>query len=421
MALCQQLRARPKKMQMQDFTYDPFSLEAMINPLPLYRQLRERFPIYPLPQYDGYAVSRFQDVWDTFLDREHFSEAEGQVFMKEAVSKSWGGPPTPNPVDPVGPFLFIEAPHHMNLRRALHGPLLQAPILRMEPFIREITRRKLDELCAQGSFDINSDYASQISSTAICHICGVPATEVSRIVHLVNSAMTREPGRPGVTEAGFAAMGELRGMMIEFVRLRREGKMPEPCPLLEGLFASEAMGHRLSDEEIADQVMSLVVGGTESLPKVISGGLLELRNRPDQLAAVLEDPAGRSASVVEEMIRYCAPAQWFGRTLKCDLTVAGQPMRAGQRVFVLVASANRDEREFENPDDFRWDRKMKRVVAFGIGPHFCIGIHLARLEARIMVEELLKRVPGYELDMDNAKKSISEFQIGWTKLPLIVN
>jgi len=407
-------------MQMQDFTYDPFSLEAMTNPLPLYRQLRDRFPVYPLPQYDGYAVSRFQDVWDTFLDREHFSEAEGQVFMKDAISKSWGGPPPANSVDPVGPFLFIEAPHHMNLRRALHGPLLQAPILRMEPFIRELTRRKLDELCERGRFDINSEFASQISSAAICHICGVPASEVPRIVHLVNKAMTREPGQPGVTENGFAAMGELRTMMIDFVRLRREGKISEPCQMVDGLFGSNALGHPLSDEEIADQVMSLVVGGTESLPKVISGGLLELWHRPDQRAAVVADPEVRSASTVEEMIRYCAPAQWFGRTLKCDLTVAGQPMRAGQRVFVLVASANRDEREFENPDDFCWDRKMKRVVAFGIGPHFCIGIHLARLEARIMVEELLKRVPNYELDLNDAEKSISEFQIGWTRLPLIV-
>jgi len=408
-------------MQMQDFTYDPFSVEAMTNPQPLYRQLRARFPVYPLPQYDGYAVSRFQDVWDTFLDREHFSEAEGQVFDPQAVKKHWNGPPPANSIDPVGPFLFLEAPHHMQMRRAVHGPLLQAPVLRMESFIRDMTRRKLDELCELGRFDVNSEYASQISSGAICHISGIPAENVPQVVNLVNKAMVREPGRPGVTAKGVESMVELRDMMIDIVRMRRDGKMSQPCQMIDSMFGSSALDHPLTDAEIADQVLSLVVGGTESLPKVISGGLLELWLRPDQRAAVVADPAGRSGSAVEEMIRFCAPAQWFGRTLKSDFTVAGQPMRAGQRVFVIVAAANRDEREFEAPDEFRWDRQMKRVVAFGIGPHFCIGIHLARLEARIMVEELLRRVPDYELDLDTAEKSISEFQIGWTKLPLLVS
>ena len=115
-----------------------------------------------------------------------------------------------------------------------------------------------------------------------------------------------------------------------------------------------------------------------------------------------------------------AGAQWFGRTLKVDAEIAGVSMRAGQRVLLLVASANRDEREFRDPDRFIWNRPMQRVVAFGLGPHFCIGIHIARLEGRLIVEELLRRIPQYELDLDAGERAVSEFQIGWVRLPLVV-
>lgn len=114
------------------------------------------------------------------------------------------------------------------------------------------------------------------------------------------------------------------------------------------------------------------------------------------------------------------PAQWFGRTLKQDAVIAGTPMRAGERVLLLTASANRDEREFTDPDTFHWDRPMRRVVAFGMGPHFCIGIHIARLEGRLIVEELLRRFPDYAIDEAGGERATSEFQIGWVRLPIIV-
>jgi cytochrome P450 len=400
--------------------YDPFSAEAMIDPTTLYRELRRHSPVHRLEPYDGWALSRFQDVWDVFLDHEHFTESEGQVFAKEVVSVSHQGAPPPRAsTDPLALFNYLDPPVHTQLRRLMAGPLHPAAIARLEPFIRDVTRRTLDRLCAQGSFDANIDFASFISCSAVCHLIGLPADDIPTMVTRVNRVSARLPGRSGLTEDAMVAVGEIYGFVMDCVQRRRSGEVTTVCPLVDCLMASDVIGRKLSDAEIVPQVMSILIGGTESLPKIMSGGLVEMWRHPDQrdfVSAGVE----RVGPAVEEMIRYHAPAQWFGRTLTCDLEVAGTPMRRGQRVFLLVASANRDEREFPDPDTFRCNRKMRRVVAFGVGSHFCSGVFLARLEARIMLEEFLARVPDFEIDLDRAVRSVSEFQIGWTNLPLKV-
>ena len=141
---------------------------------------------------------------------------------------------------------------------------------------------------------------------------------------------------------------------------------------------------------------------------------------PDQLAQVREDLETNVPVAVEEMIRFCAPAQWFARTAHRDVSVAGADIRRGQRVIVLFGSAARDEAEFDEPDRFVWNRKIERVLSFGTGQHYCIGIHLARLELRIMVEAFLRRVERFGFDMDKAVRFPSSFQWGWNSLPVIV-
>jgi cytochrome P450 len=166
-----------------------------------------------------------------------------------------------------------------------------------------------------------------------------------------------------------------------------------------------------------------VSGGTETVPKVVAGGLLELWRRPAQRAAVVGGPEGRGercGRAFEEMLRFGAPLQWVGRTLLTDTVVAGTAMQTGQRLVLLLASANRDEREFADPDEFRWDRVMPRHLAFGQGTHFCIGIHVARLEGRVLLEELLSRIPDYDIDEAGAVRPPSDFQVGYTAMPLVV-
>ena len=166
-------------------------------------------------------------------------------------------------------------------------------------------------------------------------------------------------------------------------------------------------------------LVTILFGGIETLPKLVAHGLMELWRHPDQRREVGADPE-RCATAFEEMLRYCAPAQWFTRTVRRPIVIAGQDLGVGHRIFPLLMSANRDEREFDDPDEFRWDRPIARHLAFGQGQNFCIGNHLARLEGRVLVEELLARVPEYEIDLDGARRPPSMSQWGFRVMPIVV-
>jgi cytochrome P450 len=191
--------------------------------------------------------------------------------------------------------------------------------------------------------------------------------------------------------------------------------------LVDGL-----LGYRLPDDsplddvEVATQMLCVFIGGTETVPKIVAHGLWELLSHPDQLAAVKADPKANVPVAREEMIRYCAPAQWFARTVRKPYTIHGTTIEPGQRVITLLASANRDEREYPEPDEFIWNRPIQRMLAFGRGQHFCLGYHVARLEIAVMIEEWLRRVPDFRIIEESAIRPPSSFQWGWSSLPVEV-
>src|ERR1700733_13306993 len=135
-------------------------------------------------------------------------------------------------------------------------------------------------------------------------------------------------------------------------------------------------GSEVTDIEAATQLLGVFIGGTETVPKIVAQGLWELGSRPDQLAAVRADRDARVPVAREEMFRFCAPAQWFARTVRKPFTIHGTTIEPGQRIITLLASANRDEREYAEPDEFVWNRPIARSLAFGRGQHFCLGYHL---------------------------------------------
>ena len=400
----------------ETFSYDPFSHEAMTAPEPLYRTLREAHPAYYLPDYDAWAISRYADVWDGFWDAEHFSEAEGQIFSRDQLRiHHRGDPPAPR-LEPMDIFNHLDPPLHTRFRQAMAPSLLKLSVARMEPDITRLVNERLDVLLDQGAFDLNADFASYVSAGATCLVEGIPLSEVPNVIRLVNALMAREADQPGFTEQGRLAGDELNGLLMEIVGRRRAGR-GESNRLIDALLAADFAGRPLSDREIAGNLASILVGGSETVPKVFSGGLLELWKRPEQLAEVAADPA-HAIPAFEEMLRYRAPAQWFGRTVKIGRELAGAWLEPGQRVILLIAAANRDHREFENPDAFVWNRKARRMLSFGIGPHFCIGIHIARLEGQVMLREFLRAAPKFEIDEAAGHWAVSEFQIGWTQLPV---
>jgi cytochrome P450 len=408
-------------LAVDEFVYDPFGREEMRNPLPFYEVLREHHPVYYVEAYDTFFLSRFQDAWD-FLDLADntFVTNEGSVFNRSVLLEHNEGPTADPPTTPFfASHLNYGAPVYEQVRQAHTKQLRPGGVRKLEPFVRELVRGRLDQLVPRGRFDLVHEFGGIVSVSTICHLFHIPLDQAREVLDTVNGVTaTDESG------TGFIRDQQVAAKMLHFIQAqvsaRREQGPDGSWNLVDGMFDLRVEGRELSDLEIAANLTCVLVGGTETLPKVMGHGLWELARHPDQLAEVRSDLAGNAAAAAEEMNRFCGPAQWFGRTARVEVTVAGQRVRPGQRVVYLTQSANRDPREFAEPDRFIWNRPIPRTLAFGRGQHFCVGIHVARLEERIILDEFLSRVTDYEIDADEAVRPPSSFQWGYAHLPVVI-
>lgn len=401
-----------------DASFDPFSPEAMRNPLDLYARLRDRDPVHYMPRWDTFAVSRFDDVWQALRDPDDaFVGVEGTVPTPQALARHNERVPEAPGRDPLVVFARYPSPTYEQVRRAHAGPLRPAPVSRLESLTRGLARARLDALADTGRFDLTQEYAGQVTAAVMCHLLGLPLEDAPVVLETVNRVTLSDPEQGGVDPAQIHR--QCLAILEPVVARAREGA-GMAAPMVEGLVELEVDGRRLTDREVASQLVQVFVGGTETVPKIVAHGLWELRRHPEQLAAVRGDLARNVPIVREEMIRYCAPAQWFLRTVARPTTVAGREVRPGQRVMLLFGSAARDPREFDEPDTFRWDRPIERVLSFGRGQRFCMGVHLARLEVTVLVEEFLSRFPDYRVVESAATRLPSSFQWGWNSVPVEV-
>lgn len=394
--------------------YDPFSRAAMSDPYPLYRALREQAGLHRLPRYDGFALARFEQVWQVLGDAERFSVAEGPVFFPQVVARACDADGLVRAA-PERSFSSWDPPLHTRLRAAMGASLRPKTVAALEDEARLIARSRLDDCVPKGRLDVVGDYASHVAVRLVCRVLGIPASEGERLVALSNRSARRVDGQAGMSEEGLAAQAEITALLEEQVRARRSA--PGGGGIVDALLAVELAGRRLADAEVATQLATLLVGGAETVPKIVAGGVRELAAIPDAIRALRAAPE-RIPGAFEEMVRHQGVLQSVGRTALVDVEIGGQRVRRGQRLFLLLQSANRDALEFPDPDRFDIDRRPSRHVGFGFGPHHCIGIHLARLEGRVLLEELLRRVPEWTVDEAAALRPPSEFQIGYTRLPI---
>jgi cytochrome P450 len=403
--------------------YDPFSAQSMSDPFPLYRELRARGPVHRLEQYDAWALPRFEEVWQVAQDREHFSIVEGPVFGRDKLLTRNDGAPDTTPRRPVPSFASTDPPLHTQLRQRMYPSFTPRACRDLAAEVDETVDQQLRALDRRARFDVVADYASPVAVVSTLQFLGLPTRDADRLRQLINTSTTRDPGVPGQSSAGLAAHLELRSYLSDAVAQRRAAHgldadaHGDVIDRLLGFVGPD--GHAFSDEEIAVQLSTLLVGGGETLPKIIAGGLLQLDAHPDQRAQLVADPS-LVPQAFEEMLRLEGVLQFVGRTLMHDAVVGGQAMTAGQRVLLLLQSANRDEREFDDPDTFSIHRVIPRQVGFGHGVHFCIGAHAARLVGVALLRGLLLRFPDHRPDRGAATRPPSEFQIGWTSLPIDV-
>lgn len=401
---------------------DPFSLELMSNPGPFYQALRDQAPVKYYQEYDTYFFSRFDDVWEVLRVSDNaFVATETNLPTPEYLRKHRNnGAPRFASTNPMAAGPSLPSPYYEEMRLAHIAPLRPKSVALLQAFILDLVRGRLDELLPRGRFDVIADYAGMTASSVICHLFGIPLTKAGEILRCVNEIAKYDPLKGGVDLTSF--FKNLKQHIVPAVQARRAAGADGSNSLIDGLitYRTSPDDRALSDNEIADQLVCVMVGGMESAPKVTGAGIMELWKRPDQLAAIRADLDKNVPIAAEEIIRYCAPAQYTFRTAHKDVTVAGQEVKAGQRVACLLHSASRDEREFAEPDTFIWNRPIDRVLSFGLGQHHCIGKHLAKLEVITLVREFLARVDDFEFVVDEAVRNPSCFQRGWISLPVIV-
>ena len=251
----------------------------------------------------------------------------------------------------------------------------------------------------------------------ISELMGVPVPDRDRVRALADGVMHREDGMADVPTEAIEASGELLMYYADMVSQRRNKPTDD---LTSALLAAEIDGDRLTGEEIMAFLFLMVVAGNETTTKLLANAAFWGHRNPDQLAPVFEDHA-LVTHWVEETLRYDTSSQILARAVSEDMTLYDTTIPAGDVVLLLPGSANRDDRVFGDPDSYQIGRDIgSKLVSFGSGAHFCLGAHLARMEARVALTELFKRIRGFEVDEDNAVRVHSSNVRGFANLPVTV-
>jgi cytochrome P450 len=366
--------------------YTPFLAEALEDPHPLYRRLRDEQPAYYIEEYDGWALSRFENVWRAMEDTGSFGSARGTTAA-QVLSKVEPPVPSINQLDP---------PDHTRLRRSLRAPFTKNRVAALEPELRAFVRATLDRHADAGEIDVVRDLADPLAALAACRLLDLPLADAPLLVGWVHRYTQNDPADLGRSADALAAAREMNEYLAEFARRWRR-EPGRSGAVIEAFLAFEIDGRRLEDLEIASHMQTLVIGGTDTTPKGIGAAVLRLHQHPEQRARLAKSPAGIPGAFTE-VLRYDVPTQFMARSVSRGVEVAGQELRPGQGVLLLLAAANRDPREFRDPDRFDVGRNPRRILSFGHAAHVCLGAHVARLEGRVLLGELLDRHPEYGLD-----------------------
>lgn len=385
--------------------FDPYAEDMFDDPFPTYKRLRDEARDLYLEQYDCFFLSRFEDVHNACRNKD-FHHAGGTTPMTLLQ-----GMPAPGRA-----LSSLVPPEHTALRTSLNPDFYPAAVRQMEERVRQIVRGYLDELTPRGGFDVNGDYAQRLAVTVTLMILGLPLADADWVAEQVKLAFDRAPGVKGPTEAANRANRNI----IEYAQRMIEERRTKPtgAGILERLLEFEFEGRRMPTEEIIANIFLMIIGGSETVPKVFASLIDRLDAAPDQRAAIVAEPE-LAQDAFWEAVRIDMPTLMLGATAGADTVICdGTKVRAGQKIIHLWASANRDEREFPEPDRFDIFRRAPRIVSFNPGRHICLGIHVAQMEGRILLQELLARVPDFTIDRDKIVRVRSEMFRGFSRLPI---
>jgi cytochrome P450 len=391
-----------------DLILDPYDYDFHEDPYPYYRRLRDEAPLYRNDELNFWALSRHGDVLAGFRNSTALSNKYGVSL--DPISRN-------SDAHKVMSFLALDDPAHLRLRTLVSKGFTPRRIRELEPRVTEIAVQHLDAALQSDSFDYVDDFAGKLPMDVISELMGVPEPDRARIRALADGVMHRDDGVSDVPGEAMQASADLLVYYADMVTQRRKRPSDD---LTSALLEAEVDGDRLTDEEIMAFLFLMVVAGNETTTKLLANAAYWGAKNPDQLATVYDDHS-RIPLWVEETLRYDTSSQILARTVDGSLTLYDTTLTDGDVLLLLPGSANRDDRVFEDADEYRIGREIgSKLVSFGSGAHFCLGAHLARMEARVALAELLKRIRGYEVDEDNAVRVHSSNVRGFAHLPITV-
>jgi cytochrome P450 len=389
--------------------YDPYDFEIDSDPYPVWKALRDRQPLYHNEKYDFYALSRFDDVRAALLDWQTYSSAKGTIL--ELIKSGMEIPP--------GSIIFEDPPGH-NLHRSLLSRVFTPRKMNLlEPKVRQFCAGCLDPLVGSGGFDLIGDYGVEVPMRTIGMLLGIPEEDQSAIRERIDESLRLDDGAMPDLAAQYSA-AQASGFE-EYIAWREQHPSDDVMTELLNAEYEDETGtrRRLTRPELLNYVNLLAAAGNETTTRLIGWAGKVLAEHPDQRADMAQHPEV-VAQAVEELLRFEPPSPVQARYVNTDVEHHGQQVPAGSVLLLLNGSANRDERKYPDPDRFDVRREFDQHLAFGFGVHLCLGAALARLEARIALDELLKRFPEWDVDWDNAKQARTSTVRGWERFPIVV-
>jgi cytochrome P450 PksS len=369
------------------------SPEHKADPYPFYARLRAESPVCSVPltgKHSAWLVTRYDDVVSVLKD-DRFAKNKQSALTPEQLGRE---PWMPSMFKPLARnMLDLDPPDHTRLRALVQKAFTPRLIEGMRDRIQTLTNELLDAVQGQGQMDLMRDYAMPVPTTIIAEMLGVPVEDRHKFHRWSAAIMAVKPTVWGVLKTVPFAW-----LFIRYIRKLVQARRAAPRDdLVSAIAQAEEAGQQLSEDELLAMVFLLLVAGHETTVNLIGNGMLALLEHPDQLDRLRGDPS-LIKSAVEELLRFATPVETATeRFARQDVTVAGTTIPQGAVMFAAIASANRDERQFPNPDKLDLAREPNKHLAFGLGTHFCLGASLARLEGQLAINTLVQRLPRIRL------------------------
>ncbi|MSO78456.1 MAG: cytochrome P450 [Acidimicrobiia bacterium] len=387
-----------------ELVYNPYAFSLHEDPYVVYRRLRDEAPVYWNPELEFWALSRFDDVHEGFRDHATLSSANGVALENRGRVG-----------DQFRQMIEMDPPEHSAFRQLVSRVFTGRRVAEMEAQIRTIVSGYLDAVTAKGEADLVAEVTGPFPMDVISVVLGIPEGDRAELRRHADEVMVRDDGKIEMPKVALDGMLALVAYFAEDLR----GRRPHVDPgLISEFLELKVDGRSLTKLELLGFCTLFVIAGHETTTKMVANAVELLDRHPDQRRQLIDDPTLIPAAV-EEVLRFHNSTQYMHRTLTRDIERHGQIMREGQSVLLVIGAANHDEREFgPTAENFDIHRRAERHLAFGYGAHFCLGAALARMEGRVALEEIHRRIPDYVVDRDRARRFHSGNVTGWTSLPI---